>query len=350
MLNITEEQIMKNWQGNIQSPLVSVRCITYNHEPYIAQALDGFLMQKTTFPFEVIVHDDASPDKTADIIREYEKKYPRIIKPIYQTENQYSKRDGSIGRIVNAACKGKYMSSCEGDDYWIDENKLQMQVDFLEKNSEYGMCYTKANVYIQKEQNFRNGAIGAAFDSFDDLLLNGNRISTLTTVCRRELVDRYWQEIQPGNKGWLMGDYPLWLYFAHESKVKFFNHVTSVYRVLEESASNTSNPQKRAAFVKSVEDIQLFFAQKYYEGERLIQYYAMKQALDEERRIIGLFSKANIERNRDNIIKYGKLIPDSEKTCKIRLKLLLVRSPLLFKVLFERKWCEFLVYSSRKNL
>ncbi len=350
MLNITEEQIMKNWQGNIQSPLVSVRCITYNHEPYIAQALDGFLMQKTTFPFEVIVHDDASPDKTADIIREYERKYPRIIKAICQTENQYSKRDGSIGRIVNAACKGKYMSSCEGDDYWIDENKLQMQVDFLEKNSEYGMCYTKANVYIQKTQEFHKRSVGASFDDFDDLVLNGNRVPTLTTVYRRDLLDTYYREIQPGSKGWLMGDYPMWLYFSHESKVAFLDKVTAVYRVLEESASNTQDPQKRAAFVKSTEDIQLFFAQKFYDNAAFAEYTVKKQALEEERRVIAMFSQANIERNRDDIVKYGKMIPDSEKTLKIRLKLLLVRSPLLFKVLFERKWCEFLVYSSRKNL
>ena len=342
MIALSQDEIIKNWKKDfdVDFPLVSVRCITYNQKKFIGQALDSFLMQKTNFPFEVVVHDDASTDGTANIIREYEKKYPLIIKPIYEEENQWSKPNNALGRIVNAALRGKYVAICEGDDYWIDENKLQMQVDFLEKNSDYGMCYTKANVYIQKEQNFHNGTVGAAFDSFDDLVLKGNRVPTLTTVYRRDLLDRYWQEVQPGTRGWLMGDYPLWLYFAHESKIKFFNHVTSVYRVLEESASHSQDPQKLAAFVKSTEDIQLFFAQKYYEGERLIQYYAMKQALDEERRIIGLFSKANIERNRDNIIKYGKLIPDSEKTCKIRLKLLLVRSPLLFKVLFERKWCK----------
>ncbi|MDY3756577.1 MAG: glycosyltransferase [Treponema sp.] len=339
MIDRTEEEIMREWGvDNSDNPLVSVRCITYNHEPYIAQALDGFLMQKTNFPFEVIVHDDASTDRTADIVREYEKKYPKIIKAIYQTENQYSKQDGSIGRIMNAACKGEYIALCEGDDYWIDENKLQMQVDFLEKNSEYGMCYTKANVYIQKEQNFRNGAIGAAFDSFDDLVLKGNRVPTLTTVYRRDLLDRYWQEVQPGTRGWLMGDYPMWLYFAHESKVKFFNHVTSVYRVLEESASNSQDPQKRAAFVKSTEDIQFFFAQKYYDNAAFAEYTVKKQALEEERRVIAMFSQANIERNRDDIIKYGKIIPDSEKTLKIRLKLFLVRFPLVFKLVFERKW------------
>ena len=87
MIEITQEQIMQNWNDEI--PLVSISCIAYNHEPYIAQSLDGFLMQKTSFPFEVLIHDDASTDRTADIIREYEKKFPKIIKPIYQKENQY---------------------------------------------------------------------------------------------------------------------------------------------------------------------------------------------------------------------------------------------------------------------
>lgn len=147
MLTLTQSQVMQNWGlDNSDVPLVSVRCITYNHEPYIAQALDGFLMQKTNFPFEVIVHDDASTDRTADIIREYEKKFPKIIKPIYETENQYSKHDGSLEHIVNSALKGKYVAMCEGDDYWIDENKLQMQVDFLEENPEYSMCFHDATV------------------------------------------------------------------------------------------------------------------------------------------------------------------------------------------------------------
>ena len=337
MIEITQEKVMQNWNGEI--PLVSVCCITYNHEPYIAQVLDGFLMQKTSFPFEVLVHDDASTDRTADIIREYEKNFPKIIKPIYQKENQYSKGNRAIlASFVYLRAKGKYIALCEGDDYWIDENKLQMQVDFLENNPEYGMCYTKANVYIQKEQNFRNGTVGAAFDSFDDLVLKGNRVPTLTTVYRRDLLDSYWQEVQPGTRGWLMGDYPMWLYFSHESKVAFLDKVTAVYRVLEESASNTQDPQKRAAFVKSTEDIQLFFAQKFYDNDAFAEYTVKKQALEEERRVIAMFSKANIERNRDDIIKYGKIIPDSEKTLKIRLKLFLVRFPLVFKLVFERKW------------
>lgn len=264
MINITQEQIMQNWgTDNAENPLVSVRCITYNHEPYIAQALDGFLMQKTNFPFEVIVHDDASTDKTADIIREYEKKFPKIIKPIYETENQYSKHDGSLGRIVDAALKGKYVALCEGDDYWIDENKLQMQVDFLEGNPEYGLCFTKCRQFIQKDNKFSRKLFGSYVKDFDDLLKNGNRIPTLTTVCRKKLMDEYYAEINPADKNWLMGDYPLWLYLTHRSKIHFFDKITSVYRVLENSASHSCDVEKMMKFRKSGYAIRKFFSEKY---------------------------------------------------------------------------------------
>lgn len=123
---------------------VSIVCNAYNHEPYIRDALEGFVMQKTTFPFEVLVHDDASTDNTASIIREYEKKYPEIIKPIYETENQYSKKDGSLGRIQYGRVKGKYIALCEGDDYWTDPMKLQKQYDALESHPELDICATGA--------------------------------------------------------------------------------------------------------------------------------------------------------------------------------------------------------------
>ena len=124
----------------MQEPLVSIICTTYNHGPFIRQCLDGFMMQKTNFTFEVLIHDDASTDNTAEIIREYEDKYPDIIKPIYQTENQYSKgvKIGLTYLYPNA--KGKYIAECEGDDYWTDPLKLQKQVDFLENNPDYVMC------------------------------------------------------------------------------------------------------------------------------------------------------------------------------------------------------------------
>lgn len=264
MINITQEQIMQNWgTDNAENPLVSVRCITYNHEPYIIQALDGFLMQKTNFPFEVVVHDDASTDRTADIIREYEKKFPKIIKPIYESENQYSKHDGSLGRIVDVALQGKYVALCEGDDYWIDENKLQIQVDFLEANQEYGMCYTKAKQFIQNDHKFSKVTFGKYVKDFDDLLKNGNRIPTLTTVFRKKIMDDYYAEINPSDKNWLMGDYPLWLYLTYKSKIHFFDKTTSVYRVLENSASHSDDVEKMMKFRKSGYEIRKLFATKY---------------------------------------------------------------------------------------
>lgn len=126
--------------------LVSIKCLVYNHEPYLRQCLEGFVMQKTNFRFEVVVHDDASTDGSTVIIREYAEKYPDIIKPIYEIENQYSKRDGSLVRIMNAACKGKYIAMCEGDDYWIDPLKLQKQIDFLEAHPDYLLCGTNGLV------------------------------------------------------------------------------------------------------------------------------------------------------------------------------------------------------------
>ena len=114
--------------------IVSIQCLVYNHEPYLRKCLDGFVMQKTNFKFEAIVHDDCSTDGSAAIIREYAEKYPDIIKPIYETENQYSKHDGSLDRIMDSACKGKYIALCEGDDYWTDPLKLQKQYDVLENS------------------------------------------------------------------------------------------------------------------------------------------------------------------------------------------------------------------------
>lgn len=147
MIDKTQEQITADWnEKNTDKPVVSIKCITYNHEKYIVDALDGFLMQKTNFPFEIIVHDDASTDKTADIIREYEAKFPMIVKPIYEAENQYSKHDGSIARIVNAQIKGKYVAYCEGDDFWTDENKLQMQFDAMEAHPECTICFNRVKM------------------------------------------------------------------------------------------------------------------------------------------------------------------------------------------------------------
>lgn len=115
-------------------PVVSIWCLVYNHEHYIERCLKGFVMQKTNFIFEAIIHDDASTDRSADIIRQYATKYPTIIKPILETENQYSKNIGALETIMKRSMRGKYIAICEGDDYWTDPNKLQKQFDYLENH------------------------------------------------------------------------------------------------------------------------------------------------------------------------------------------------------------------------
>ena len=122
------------------NPLVSVVCTTYNHEAYIRQCLDGFIMQKTDFPFEIIVHDDASTDSTVSIIKEYEDKYPNLFNNIYRTENWFSQKKNIWGYLFTEKARGKYIALCEGDDYWTDPLKLQKQVDILEKNQKISLC------------------------------------------------------------------------------------------------------------------------------------------------------------------------------------------------------------------
>lgn len=239
--------------------LVSVCCITYNHELYIRECLEGFLRQKTNFNFQILIHDDASTDGTRNIILEYEKKFPGIIKPIYQIENQYSKGGNINARFQYPRVNTKYVALCEGDDYWTDPYKLQKQVDFLEKNSNYGMVYTKVRYFYNSKNKFSRHAWGGPSTSFDDLINYDNKIPTLSTVFRYDLWKDYRENIQPENKNWLMGDYCRWLYFALKSNIYFLDEETAVYRVLEESASHSKNILKQEAFAKSYFDIKRYF-------------------------------------------------------------------------------------------
>lgn len=147
----------------MKEPLVSICCITYNHEKFIGQAVEGFLMQKTSFPIEILIHDDASTDKTADIIRSYELKYPDKIKAIYQTENQFTKGI-DIGLTYQfPLAKGKYLAICEGDDYWTDPNKLQKQVDFLESHPDYALCFHRYSILEEQTGTFKEDDCGYLF-------------------------------------------------------------------------------------------------------------------------------------------------------------------------------------------
>lgn len=128
-----QSEIIANWVTALDKPKVSIRCLAYNHEDFIEDTLKGFLIQKTTFPFEILIHDDASTDRTAEVLRKYEEKYPAIIKVVYQTKNQYSQGIKPIS-YLHAITKGEYIAACEGDDFWTDPNKLAIQAKYLDEN------------------------------------------------------------------------------------------------------------------------------------------------------------------------------------------------------------------------
>ncbi len=213
-------------------PLVSICCLTYNHEPYIKQCLDGFLMQKTNFPFEILIHDDASVDNTQNIIKNYELKHSDIIKPIYQKENQYSKGIG-VSRVYQfPRAKGQYIAMCEGDDYWIDPYKLQKQVDFLETHPEYVFSFHDSIILNQRTGEKRMRIGDRQIDNTVDLnsLIIQNNIPTASIVFRNFL--DYAQ--LPDWIGKISnGDYGLCVLLAEEGPGKYLPEAMSVYRVHE---------------------------------------------------------------------------------------------------------------------
>lgn len=215
-------------------PLVSICCLVYNHGKYLKEALDGFLMQKTTFPFEIVIHDDASTDNSASIIKEYALKHPKIFKPLYQTENQKSKvKSGMNPRFNFPRAKGKYIALCEGDDYWTDPLKLQKQVDFLEGHPDYGICCHNV-LEINSLGREGRGCIPNVLDnhsySIQDYILN-NRTATCSILLKRELFKLpNWFSSLP------FGDLGVVLIVLKESKSQkgfVFKDTMGVYRVHE---------------------------------------------------------------------------------------------------------------------
>ncbi len=241
-------------------PLVSIKCLVFNHAPYLRQCLDGFVIQKTSFPFEVIVHDDASSDASVDIIREYVINYPIIFKPIYEEENKFSRVGFSgLDKLIDKFLIGKYVALCEGDDYWTDPYKLQKQVDYLEEHPECGLVYTNSMILNQVSGELYKATLPCQ-SNFENLLLE-SPIMTLTTCYRKDILLKYRNDIR-NNSNWMMGDLPLWLYISSQKSIKYMPDVTSVYRLLENSASHSKEIKKSIAFCLSSYEIRKYFAER----------------------------------------------------------------------------------------
>ncbi len=207
-------------------PKVSILCLSFNQKDFIKQTLEGFLMQKTDFGFEVLINDDASTDGTAQILKEYEKKYPDIVKPIYQKENQYSKGfRGMMTQNLFPLAKGTYLALCEGDDYWTDPQKLQLQVDFLDAHPDYAVCFHKVKIMYEDKshEDYIYPDVPDETWYTTEQLLRANYIQTNSVMYRKQSYEDIATDVMPG-------DWYMHLYHAHFGKVKLIDRVMSVYR------------------------------------------------------------------------------------------------------------------------
>ena len=255
--------------------LVSVCTLTYNHEAYLRDTLEGILMQKVDFPMEILVNDDASTDGTRAILREYAEKYPDLIRPFYQDVNLYSQGKDLCLEVLYPAARGKYIALCEGDDYWTDPDKLQLQVDFLEAHPEYTACVHDTLVrYCSGERaDYRLLHRGQDCDvRFEDVLFGmSHAFHTSSIVAKKAVIahpaDFFYVGLAHG-----FGDHPDGLWMITNGPIRYLDRCMSVYRVHSNSASWSSGVDAGYAAMRDYFDgkLELLRAYRpYAQAERL---------------------------------------------------------------------------------
>lgn len=284
MINKTEQGIMENWTS-LETPLVSISALAYNHEKYIEDAMDGMLMQETTFPFEIIVHDDASTDNTANIIKQYAEKFPNIVKPILQTENQWSKKKKRVGSFVYEKARGKYLALCECDDYWIDANKLQIQIDEMCKFKNCQMSFHSA---IDKwEDNSRKDEVrtkqangNKLFTAKEIILGGGGFCPTASLVLEKEVASNLpeWYQRAP------FTDYYQQILGSVKGGALYIDRTMSIYRrnTVGSWSMRMLDIEKRERqfenMVETLDEMDSYFDEKFHleiAHEKSKQYYDM---------------------------------------------------------------------------
>lgn len=226
----------------MEDVVVSIACLAFNHEKYIRQTIESFLSQKTQYSYEIIINDDASTDGTSEIIKEYEERYPQIVKGIFHEENQYTKKECFIVRDLYKECKGKYIAFCEGDDFWLDNNKLQIQIEYLESHPECIMTAHNAIVLDCLTGNIfsKNSYEDEGFlDSKEIILQQNGNLPTASLVFRREATMFEDFFLESG-----VGDWPIQLYSITKGKIYYFDRIMSVYRYNHENSWSRNNLDK----------------------------------------------------------------------------------------------------------
>lgn len=243
----------------MSAPLVSVCMTTYNHEAYIGEAIESVLAQQAPFGVELVIGEDCSTDRTAEIVRACAAQYPDRVRVVSGPAN--------VGWRANyrrtfEACRGRYVAYLDGDDKWCDPQKLQMQVELLENDPSCGMCCTDAIDFYQATGEQRPWP-HARYTDFDRLLLR-TTVANCTTLARRDLIARYYAEVRPEeHPEWRTDDWPMWLWFASRSHIRLMERPTAIHRRLPESVSHTTAYRDRIAFRDSLMEISLWFDDHY---------------------------------------------------------------------------------------
>lgn len=230
-----------------KKPKVSICCLSYNHAKFIRDALDGFVMQETEFPYEILIHDDASTDGTQDILREYQGKYPEKIKLYLEKENQFSKGK-NISEILYPYAEGEYIALCEGDDFWTDRSKLQRQVEYLDFHPFHSACFHKAGIISEEGFDHRLYEHLQEKDYGSNQLVLQWTIPTASFMFRR----RYCTKI-PKDARFMYDDIVNFLTMAENGKIHCMDRVMSMYRRHAESIIGRQNRNKSNALYRKTD-------------------------------------------------------------------------------------------------
>jgi len=272
-------------------PLVSVKMITYNHGPYIAQAIEGVLQQKVSFPIELVIGEDCSTDGTREIVFDYQKRHPDVIRVITSDRNVGARTNG---RRTEKACRGKYVAYCEGDDYWHHPLKLQKQVDYMEAHPECGVVHSDADIYYvntgqrvscynrsRDKVNRRLHAEGWNQEQlFARILDHSYRVISCTTCFNRGIMNSVLgtDPVVFESDRFMMGDTPRWLEMARVTRFGYLDEALATYQRVPRSMTCRDDGQKWMEFRLSIYDMVVYYARKYGCTDRSVAEFADMQA------------------------------------------------------------------------
>ncbi len=245
--------------------LVSICCSTFNHGKFIAETLDGFLMQKFNFKTEIFINDDCSEDNTTSILEDYNDRYPGFFDITFQTENQFSKGVKPFSQMLFPKVKGKYIALCEGDDYWTDPKKLQKQVDFLENNDDYSFCFHKSKIVDENDCEFDSETFNhlEEKDYVGRELLEKWSIPTASVMFRSEYLNQIIARAK--THGYLYGDTPMFLTLLENGKARCLVDSMSAYRIHLGGISRSTSKKSMIALYTHYQTLKKDFDGKYRE-------------------------------------------------------------------------------------